>query len=343
MNAIGLENTAFEGHNNAYLLMGDVTTLIDTGVATPDTREQLRSGLASEGLSFADIDKILLTHWHSDHAGLAGEIQSASGAVVRAHRADVPLIEQDDAAQAALNDQQRNLFDAWGMPDEPQEKLLTFMEASADSKGTPPSIEPFVPGERIDAGDRTLTPVHLPGHTAGLCGFTFESDRGTELFSGDALLPYYTPNVGGADIRVASPLAAYLDTLAQIVEREPEFVRAWPGHRGPIIDPAGRAADIIVHHRERTNRVLSTLSAHATDPMDAWTVSAHLFGSLDSIHILHGPGECAAHLDHLASHGIVENTPDGYVIIDDDPDIDALFPDIERGRDPDSIGPAVDN
>ena len=313
MNTISLENTAFEGHNNAYLLTGDVTTLIDTGVATPDTREQLRSGLADVGLSFSAVDQILLTHWHSDHAGLAGEIQAESGAIVRAHRADAPLIEQDDTAQTAMNDRQRKLFDAWGMPDEPREELLSFMAASADNSGMPPSVEPFVPGERIEAGDRTLTVVHLPGHTAGLCGFSFESDRGTELFSGDALLPYYTPNVGGADVRVESPLASYLDTLTSIVEREPEFVRAWPGHRGPIIDPAGRAADIIAHHRERTDRILSVLETHG--PADAWTVSAHLFGNLDNIHIIHGPGECAAHLAFLASHGIVEDTPDGYTII----------------------------
>jgi glyoxylase-like metal-dependent hydrolase (beta-lactamase superfamily II) len=315
MNPISLENTAFEGNNNAYLLTGDVTTLVDTGVATPDTREQLQAGLGDEGLSFADIDQILLTHWHSDHAGLAGEIQEKSGADVYAHRADAPLIEQESGAQAAMNDRQQELFDAWGMPEEPREELLAFIEASADSSGMSPSVEPYVPGERIESGDRTLTVVHLPGHTAGLCGFTFESDRGTELFSGDALLPYYTPNVGGADVRVESPLASYLDTLAGIVEREPEFARAWPGHRGPIIDPAGRAADIIDHHRERSHRVLSVLEEHG--PANAWTVSAHLFGDLDSIHILHGPGECATHLAYLASHGIVENTPDGYTIIDD--------------------------
>jgi glyoxylase-like metal-dependent hydrolase (beta-lactamase superfamily II) len=325
MNTISLENTAFEGHNNAYLLTGDVTTLVDTGVATPDTREQLRAGLADGGLSFSDIDQILLTHWHSDHAGLAGEIQAESGAVVRAHRADAPLIEQDGAARASMEDQQEKLFDAWGMPDEPREELLAFVAASADSSGVSPSVEPFVPGEHIKAGDRTLTVTHLPGHTAGLSGFTFESDRGTELFSGDALLPHYTPNVGGADVRVESPLASYLDTLAGIVERG--FVRAWPGHRGPIIDPAGRAADIIAHHRERTDRVLSVLETHG--PADAWTVSDHLFGNLENIHILHGPGECAAHLAHLASHGIVEDTPNGYTVIGyTEADIDALFPEV---------------
>jgi len=51
MYALSLENTEFEGHNNAYLL-DNGTTLIDTG--------------------------IVLTHWHPDHAGLAETVQRES-------------------------------------------------------------------------------------------------------------------------------------------------------------------------------------------------------------------------------------------------------------------------
>ena len=55
-------------------------------------------------------------------------------------------------------------------------------------------------------------------------------------------------------------------------------------------------------------------------------MSAHLFGDLSAIHILHGPGEAYAHLDHLAAHGIVERTNEGYRIVESDPALDGLFP-----------------
>jgi len=186
-------------------------------------------------------------------------------------------------------------------------------------------VTPFTDGDRFDLGPVTLEAVHLPGHADGLSGFAFETERGTELCAGDALLPYYTPNVGGADVRIDGALAAYLEALTGIVDAG--YARAWPGHRGAIADPAGRAADIVHHHRERTGRVLEVLRG---GPADAWTVSAELFGELSSIHILHGPGESDAHLEHLESAGLVRGSgePREYELLETAPDLDALFPDV---------------
>jgi len=85
---IQLGNTVFEGENDVYLLDGETTALVDTGVALPDVRGELEAGLAEYGLGFADVDAIALTHWHPDHAGLAGEIQAESDADVYVHEAD---------------------------------------------------------------------------------------------------------------------------------------------------------------------------------------------------------------------------------------------------------------
>lgn len=140
--------------------------------------------------------------------------------------------------------------------------------------------------------------------------------------------PYYTPSVGGADTRVDGALAKYLETLTGIVDRG--YVRAWPGHRGPIIDPPGRAADIVVHHRERTERVLDVL---ASGPATPWKVSAKLFGSLSSIHVLYGPGEAYAHLEYLQEAGVVAPDGQAFAVVDDEPDLEALFPDVFRALD----------
>ncbi|MWG36138.1 MBL fold metallo-hydrolase [Halomarina oriensis] len=334
MKAISLGNRAFEGLNNAYLLEGEVTTLVDTGIATPDTEQGLRDGLADAGYEFTDVDQLLLTHFHADHVGLAGAVQEESDAVVRVHEADAPLVAQDADARTAMEERQRAALDRWGMPEDAQSELLGVLDGSDGIEGSAPEVTPFESGEAFAAGDRTLEAVHLPGHSAGLCGFACASDyvglsgSGRDLFSGDALLPYYTPNVGGADVRVERPLAEYLDTLTRIAEGG--YARAWPGHRGPIVDPTGRARDIAVHHRERTGRVLAALRDHG--PADAWTVSARLFGGLSSIHILHGPGEASAHLDHLAEGGLLtvtETSSREYELTDaadDESAVDDLFP-----------------
>jgi len=332
LDVIPLGNRAFEGRNDSYLLgidPGAETTLVDTGVAVPDTREELRAGLARHGLEFADVDRVLLTHHHPDHCGLAGEIQADSGCSVHVHEADAPLVAQAPAAMAAQEDRLRSCIEDWGMPEDARTELLGFLEGSAHIQGDPPDVTTFTDGATFDLGSVELEAVHMPGHAAGLAGFAVDGRDGEEVFSGDALLPYYTPNVGGADTRVEDALAKYLDTLADIVARD--YTRAWPGHRGPVVDPPGRAADIVAHHRERTDRVLDVLREGPATP---WAMSAELFGSLSAIHILHGPGEAHAHLAHLEAAGIVARDGRQFELRDDDPALDPLFPDVSAALSP---------
>ncbi|WP_254528369.1 MBL fold metallo-hydrolase [Natrinema gelatinilyticum] len=318
MDRILLGNEVFEGRNNAYVLADETLALVDTGVAIESIRGDLRDGLAERGYEFADVDDILLTHFHVDHAGLAGEIQAESGATVYVHEADAPLIAQDPDAVAAVRDRRRELFAQWGVPDDARAELPDFFESN-DIRGPPADPTPIEDGDVLEIGGRTLETVHAPGHAAGLCWF--ETERGSEAFVGDAVLPVYTPNVGGADVRVDRPLEKYVTTLERMVDRD--YDRVWPGHRGPIENPTERAETVLEHHRERTEAILDILRDHG--PADAWTVSTHLFGELEGIHIVHGPGEAYAHLDHLRHEGIVSFQRGEYRLRGGAVEIDSYF------------------
>ena len=306
MDRISLSNQAFEGQNNAYLFDGPETVLVDTGDAVPATADALSAALADRGLALANIDRVVLTHWHGDHRGLAGQIQAESNATVHAHAADADLVAGDDAAWAALERRYERCFERWGMPADARESVRAVLASMAQTDNAPaPTVTPFESGDQFRVGETVLTAVHAPGHTVGSC--LFATDENTAV-TGDALLPEYTPNVGGADVRFDGALAAYLETLRTIERRG--YDRAWPGHRAPIDDPAGRAATIRAHHETRAYRVLAALDR--LGPSDAWTVSAALFGELTGIHILHGPGEAAAHLEHLTEAGAVDRENDQY-------------------------------
>ncbi len=301
MEQIQLETAAFEGKSNAYLLGLEEdapTTLIDTGIAAEPVEQELRTSLQERGVTFETIDHVMLTHFHYDHSGLAGAIQAASGATVFAHPADAALVGPGRAARE-LTSGYREKFEQWGIPETARTELVAFLEANAALAGESLDVSPFRPGDVRHIGDRTIEAIHLPGHTRGHLGYAIGDG---ELISGDALLPEYTPNIGGADVRVEHPLETYLRTLQTIVDRADTVV--WPGHRGRIDDPISRAEAICAHHRDRLERVVAVLEER--ESADVWTVSAALFGSLSGIHILHGPGEAFAHLDHLACHGIVE-------------------------------------
>jgi glyoxylase-like metal-dependent hydrolase (beta-lactamase superfamily II) len=312
MERIELSNAAFEGDNNAYLFDdGPETALIDTGDWLDGSKGRLRRELADRDIDFADIDRILLTHWHGDHIGLASTIQQEGDATVHVHGADAPLVAGDADAWAEMRDLQERYFDEWAIPEEKQEVLFDLMDGSAYTDD-PPTVTPIEAGDTFTINGTELEAVHAPGHAVGLCMYEATIDGDNDVFTGDALLPQYTPNVGGADVRVERPLAKYLDTLGYIADAD--YDRAWPGHRDPIDDATARAEYIIHHHEERSWRVLDAL--RRLGPCDVWTVSADLFGDLEHIHILHGPGESYAHLEHLGRDGLVERHGKEYRLAD---------------------------
>jgi len=207
MHQIQLSNATFEGDNNVYLFDGAETGLVDTGDWTPETREQLSDALAARGLSFADIDRLFLTHWHGDHVGLAADIQAASGATVYIHEDDAPLVAGDPDAWARLDELHEQRFEHWGIPEYGRETLRNIFGHSGNREDAP-DVTPIQGGDSFTVNGRRVEAVHAPGHAAGLCMYAF----GDEVLTGDALLPQYTPNVGGADVRLEQPLANYLET-----------------------------------------------------------------------------------------------------------------------------------
>ncbi|WP_254862929.1 MBL fold metallo-hydrolase [Halovivax gelatinilyticus] len=312
VHSIELGNHEFEGENNAYLLeSGDETALIDTGIHRPDIDAQLRDGLADLGRSVSDLDDILLTHHHMDHSGLAGALAAESGASVYVHEIDAPLVRRDEDAIEAYDSLQERRFEEWEMP-EPKRRELREFFAQNPPVDPPETVTEVTSGDVINVGQIQLTVRHAPGHTAGHCLYEFDRDDTLEAFVGDVVLPVYTPNVGGADLRLDGALARYLESLSAIVDSG--YGRLWPGHRNVIDAPAERATTIIEHHRDRTENVLAVLDDES--PMSAWDVSADLFGSLEGIHILHGPGEAYSHLEHLVHHDVVDRTDGRYRLAD---------------------------
>ena len=68
-------------HVNVYLLRdGEHVTLIDTGLQTDESRQALNEKLAALKVPVERINRILVTHIHPDHFGLAGELRERAGA-----------------------------------------------------------------------------------------------------------------------------------------------------------------------------------------------------------------------------------------------------------------------
>ena len=301
-----------EGQNGAYLLP-ERGLVVDPGPPGEDAWAALLAGIEGAGLDPADVDDGFVTHWPVDHAGLAVRLAEVADATVSMHVADAPLVGEYARERARRLERDARRLREWGVP----EDLVADLRAS----DSPSPLPEAYPVQELEDGDSIagLDVVHAPGHTLGHAAL---ADRRTgDLFVGDAVLPTYTPNVGGGDTRLDDPLATYLDALDRIAglgwtDAGPEGVTLHPGHGREVAFP-GRVEAIRRHHDERTERVIGALrEAGQATP---WAVARELFGEMRGTHAKMGAGEAAAHLVRLHRTGRVERVgegPDRYVVGD---------------------------
>ncbi|MFC5135915.1 MULTISPECIES: MBL fold metallo-hydrolase [Haloferacaceae] len=286
-----------EGVNGAYVLP-DAGVVVDPGPPGDEPWGALRAGIADADLALDDVEHVLVTHWHADHAGLATRLADAADARIAMHAADAPLVASYADERARRLDRDAAALRRWGVPRDVRTPLV-----EADRPSPLPDtydVHELSDGDVV-AGVELLS---TPGHTAGHASFVYDGSRGDTLFLGDLLLPTYTPNVGGSDTRTDDPLAAYLRSVDRVADA---FDRGEPGH-GTTVDVASEAASVREHHRERARRVLDALpAAGAATP---WTVARELFGEMRGIHAKFGAGEASAHLRRLAAIGAVERCED---------------------------------
>ncbi len=287
--AAGIQRVTFSlplgiDHVHCYLVAGDGGwTLVDTGLGVPDAREAWEEVLPGVG---GRVERIVVTHFHLDHVGAAAIVAEVTGAPV--HQGSIDYAQ---CVRAWGPGRSPERFLAYmrqhGMPDRDADGLRRESAALAGWVRYAEDPEPLEPGNRVDGWEV----LHLPGHADGhLCLL-----RDGVLLAGDALLATITPNVGLYPDARPDPLADYLESLRRIVELAPDI--AFAGHGARIVDPAGRARELIAHHAERLERTLAALDGA---PLTSYEVSLSLFPDPLS------PGlrrfalaESRAHLEHL--------------------------------------------
>ncbi|MGH1539347.1 MAG: MBL fold metallo-hydrolase [Arenicella sp.] len=110
------------GMINAFLLVNPKgCILIDTGL--PDTEEKVESVLKRLNLSFSNINLIIITHAHIDHAGNAAKIKALSGAPVLAHKGDLPYFLGEKKMHFCSTGWFGKLFHKTGAIQKPYEKF----------------------------------------------------------------------------------------------------------------------------------------------------------------------------------------------------------------------------
>jgi glyoxylase-like metal-dependent hydrolase (beta-lactamase superfamily II) len=169
------------------VILRDPVTLVDSGPLTQVAWEALSAGLREQGLAVRDVKRVLLTHGHHDHYGLAAKVADASGATVFGGRLDRRNFRQDRNRKLLLNEMSRSGFG-----------LVSRLAVVASVAGVDHFAKPLeawdeLAGGETLAGDGWSVVVRsTPGHTPG--SLTFEIPEAGVLFTGDTVLKEITPN-----------------------------------------------------------------------------------------------------------------------------------------------------
>jgi glyoxylase-like metal-dependent hydrolase (beta-lactamase superfamily II) len=286
------------GPVNAYLIQGSPLTLVDCGINTDPGREALLQGLAAAGHEPADIERILITHAHPDHYGLAYLLQDGSDATVFFPEREIARVRD----RQMLFEVGRLLMEA-GMPLE----LLFKMDQARKSDPTRPKMKHdevvlVHDGDRFSFADGPdLVALHMPGHTGGHMVYLDESDG--VLFAGDQLLPDVTPNpllepsLDEPGERRRS-LSEYLDSLERMGAME--LALAYPGHGDPVKDPGELIARTIEHHLKRKAEVGALLGP---EPKTPYEIASEVYPEVAGYDSFLAVSEVIAHLDLVIEDG----------------------------------------
>lgn len=290
------------GYTLVYALAGDRdVVLVDAGWDSPEGWAALRDGLSELGLDVNAVRGVVVTHFHPDHAGLAGRIREAAGAWIAMHPADAEVIRRFHRAG-------RERRTAWQLDglrragaDEAEQAAFSSRDGMAE-----PAAEPdrtLADGDLIDLPGRPLRAVWTPGHTPGHVCLYSEDTR--QLFTGDHVLPSITPHIGlyPYDEPEINPLRDFLGSLDRLTGLRVD--EALPAHEQPFTDLEGRLKEIAAHHEERLEEVAGLLSA---TPRTLWELAAGMrwkrpWNELRPLMRRLATGEAAAHLRLLESRG----------------------------------------
>ncbi|MBI5542937.1 MAG: MBL fold metallo-hydrolase, partial [Deltaproteobacteria bacterium] len=153
------------GPVNAYLIENadGSLTLFDTGLDTPECSEALLAGIAAGGRRVEEISRVLISHGHVDHWGLARMVQERSGARVYLHRDDwnkVVVGYEPDLADGHL--------ERLGLAPELVRRITSMHSATEAFGRRLERVERLEPGTRFGFARFEGEVLHFPGHTPGL-------------------------------------------------------------------------------------------------------------------------------------------------------------------------------
>ncbi len=295
-------------HINLWALDdGDTWTVVDTGMHTPDTVAAWQSAL-SGALGGRRVGRVICTHMHPDHIGMAGWLTRRFECpfwMTRLEYVTGRMLVADTGREAppdAIRFHRAAGWDASAIEDY-KARFGSFGKRVA---ALPDSFQRISDGDEIEIGGRSWRAVVGRGHSPEhLC---LHCPQLALMISGDQVLPRITSNVSVFPTEPeGDPLADWLASIPSIAARVPDDVLVLPSHNEPFRGLHARLAQLSAWHEATLGRLLEAVR----EPKRAIDVFEVMFPRGVGAGLLgFATGEALAHLNWLLHRRRVVRTLD---------------------------------
>jgi glyoxylase-like metal-dependent hydrolase (beta-lactamase superfamily II) len=243
-------------HVNVYLIEdGDGWAVLDTGISNQATRD-LWLALANGALAGRRLTRLIVSHFHPDHIGLAGWM---------CRQFDMPLLTSQTGYLGCINislspdrmadKTYMDFYRRHGMNDEVA--ALVAVQGNGYLKMVSPLPDTFrrlVAGDVLTIGGRDFEIMSGDGHAPEQLMLYLRAEN--IFLASDQVLAKITPNVSvWAVDPEGDPLGLYLRSLAKLSNDIPRDALVLPGHQLPFVGLQRRCAELIEHHHERCGMI----------------------------------------------------------------------------------------
>jgi glyoxylase-like metal-dependent hydrolase (beta-lactamase superfamily II) len=293
-------------HVNVFALdEGNGWTILDTGFDSKRGRA-IWGRLLAGPLKGKPVTRVVATHHHPDHIGLAGWFQEQGAELLTTRTAWLYARMLCLDEQATPLPQQLAFWHAAGMPDDllakrSAQRPFNFADVVAH---LPLGFTRLVEGQEITLGQRRFR-VHMgDGHAPEHATFWGLDDD--LILGGDQLLPSISANIGVYPTEPdADPLGEWLASCARFAPMARDTHLVLPGHKLPFTGLPLRLRQMVENHIGALDR----LRAHLVQPRTAAGCFLPIFkreiaGDAYGLALV----EAVAHLNHLLHRGEVSRT-----------------------------------
>lgn len=294
-------------HINVWLIEdGEGWAVVDTGIAASASKDLWRQTFAHMGGK--PVTKVIVTHLHPDHVGLAGWLVKKFNAPLYMSRTDYLLCRTlvMDTGQPAP-DEGVLFYKAAGFPDDMiEEYKRRFGGFGMGVHRLPQAFHRLVDGQELIIGKHRWRMVvgrgHAPEH---ICLWCPELKL---MISGDQILPRISSNVSVFPTEPdANPLQEWLDSCKHLRALIPDETLICPAHNEPFYGVKTRMTQLIDGHEEGMAKLLELCAT----PKRAVDVFPALFRTkITGGNYGMATGESLAHLNCLIARGQLTRTRD---------------------------------